>query len=354
MKTIVHKFLVTALFLIAVATSQKVFANAAQPGIWNAGGTVFTMLYPEDSLTFKKVQMVEEKIYIQLYKGYAVVKGNYLFKNTTNEKLNFKMGYPVNGIYYGGEIDLNEVTLDSLSNFKIKANDSWLPLLKENHPELNNDYKSPVPSSDNWTVWQMTFAPEETQTVEVYFIVNTNNAQVRQGYNTEQRNAFIYLLESGSVWKNPIEKGSFYVQLMDGLQEKDVKGLSDNFGFQYNESEHIFWGSKTNFSPTPNDNLIVTYCNRIENFQYENSIAQSENLFTKVDELSNKNIQSLNYTTVSSKNPYAVESTFWGAFPGLLTLFVVFAPFIIGFIAVVIIIWAIIKWRRIRRKNKTM
>lgn len=117
MKTIIHKFLVTALFLIVIATSQKLFANAAQPGIWNAGGTVFTMLYPEDSLTFKKVQMVEEKIYIQLYKGYAVVKGNYLFKNTTNEKLNFKMGYPVNGIYYGGEIDLNEVTLEQLEQF---------------------------------------------------------------------------------------------------------------------------------------------------------------------------------------------------------------------------------------------
>lgn len=126
--------LVVAFFLITIASSQKVFANAAQPGVWNAGGTVFTMLYPQDSLTFKKVQMQEERIYIQLYKGYAVVKGEYIFKNTTSEKLNFKMGYPVNGIYYGGEVDLNEVTLDSLSRFKIRAKNHWLPLLKENHP----------------------------------------------------------------------------------------------------------------------------------------------------------------------------------------------------------------------------
>ena len=354
MKTIIHKFLVTALFLIVIATSQKVFANASQPGVWNAGGTVFTMLYPEDSLTFKKVQMVEEKIYIQLYKGYAVVKGNYLFKNTTNEKLNFKMGYPVNGIYYGGEIDLNEVTLDSLSNFKIKANDSWLPLLKENHPELNNDYKSPVPSSDNWTVWQMTFAPEETQTVEVYFIVNTNNAQVRQGYNTEQRNAFIYLLESGSVWKNPIEKGSFYVQLMDGLTTENINGISQGFGFRYNETHKLYAGAKTNFSPTPKDNLVVTYYEHNEHFVFEKALLQTENLFSKIDEMSQSALETLTYTDVQTGDPYEVESTFWGAFPGLLTLFVVFAPFIIGFIAVVIIIWAIIKWRRIRRKNKRM
>src|SRR5690554_1969941 len=149
MKTI-QKLIGIAIFLIAVTPSQKVFANASQPGVWNAGGTVYTMLYPEDSLTFKKVQMQQERIYIQLYKGYAVVKGAYLFRNTTGEPLKFKMGYPVNGIYYGGEVDVNEVTLDSLSQFKIKAKNHWLPLLKEAHPELNHDHKSPIPSSDNW------------------------------------------------------------------------------------------------------------------------------------------------------------------------------------------------------------
>src|SRR5690606_30678231 len=117
MKTI-HKLLVTVLLLVAVTSSQKALANASQPGVWNAGGTVFTMLYPEDSLTFKKVQMQQERIYIQLYKGYAVVKGVYLFHNTTNEKLNFKMGYPVIGIYSGGDVDMNQVTLDSLSQLK--------------------------------------------------------------------------------------------------------------------------------------------------------------------------------------------------------------------------------------------
>ena len=190
MKVILHKFLDAGFFIIAVTFSQKAFANAAQPGIWNGGGTVFTMLYPQDSLTFKKVQMQQERIYIQLYKGYAVVKGTYLFRNATDEKLNFKMGYPVNGIYYGGEIDLNEVKLDSLSRFKIRAKDEWLSLLKEAHPELNNDYKSPIPSSDNWMVWEMAFAPKESQSVEVYFIVNTNEAGVRNGYNNERKNAF--------------------------------------------------------------------------------------------------------------------------------------------------------------------
>lgn len=348
MKTI-HKLLATVLFLIAVTSSQKVLANAAQPGIWNAGGTVFTMLYPEDSLTFKKVQMQHERIYIQLYKGYAVVKGVYLFRNTTNEKLHFKMGYPVNGIYSGGDVDLNQITLDSLSRFKIKAKNEWLPLLEQQ----NGDYGKINSFGDNWKVWEMAFAPEESQTVEVYFIVNTNNAGVRKGYNSERKNAFIYLLESGSVWHQPIEQGNFYVQLMDGLTTADINGISQGFGFRYNEMHQLFTGMKTNFSPTPKDNLVVTYHERNEHFVFDKALVQAENLFAKIDDLSLMPLETLTYTEIQTGDPYEVESTFWGAFPGLLTLFVIFAPFIIGFIVVVIVIWAVVKWIRIKkRKNK--
>lgn len=348
MKTI-HKLLALAILLIAVTSSQKALANAAQPGVWNAGGTVFTMLYPEDSLTFKKVQMQQERIYIQLYKGYAVVKGVYRFRNTSNEKLHFKMGYPVNGIYFGGGVDLNQVTLDSLSQFKIKAKNEWLSLLEQ----PNGDYGKINSFSDNWKVWEMAFAPEESQTVEVYFIVNTNNAGVRNGYNSERKNAFIYLLESGSVWKNPIEKGNFYVQLMDGLTTADINGISQGFGFRYNEIHQIFAGTKTNFSPTPKDNLVVTYHERNEHFVFDKALVQAENLFAKIDDLSLLPLETLTYIEIQTGDPYEVESTFWGAFPGLLTLFVVFAPFIIGFIAVVIVIWAVVKCIRIKkRKNK--
>lgn len=347
MKTILHKILGTVFLLMAVVFSQKAFANAAQPGIWNAGGTVFTMLYPEDSLTFKKVQMQQERIYIQLYKGYAVVKGTYLFRNTTGEKLNFKMGYPINGIYSGGDVDLNEVKLDSLSQFKIRAKDEWLSLQEK----PNREYDNIIAFSDNWKVWEMTFAPNESQTVEVYFIVNTNEAGVRSGYNSERKNALIYLLESGSVWHQPIEKGNFYIQLMDGLTPKDVQGLSSGFGFQYNETHQLYAGTKTNFSPTRKDNLIATYYKRNEHFVFDKALVQTESLFAKIDELSNLPLETLTYTETEIGDPYEVETTFWGSFPALLTLFVVFAPFIIGFIVVVIIIWAIVKWNKVRRKR---
>lgn len=350
MKMTLHKILFTAFLLITITLAQKTFANAAQPGIWNAGGTVYTMLYPEDANTFKKVQMQQERIFIQLYKGFAVVKGTYVFKNTTNEHLQFKMGYPINGIYSGGENDLNQIILDSLSQFKIKANNKWLSLEKENHPEINTNTQNINAFSDNWKVWQMQFAPNEIQKVEVYFIVNTNEARIRKGYNIEKRNAFIYLLESGSVWKNNIEKGEFYIQLMDGLTPENVQGISNGFGFKFNTQYQIFVGQKTNFSPTPKDNLIINYSQFNENFSFEKVIKQTNELFAKIDQMSQLSFESLTYSTIKLGNPYEVESTIEGTLPGLLTLFVIFAPFIIGFLGVGIAVWVIIKWIRLKKK----
>lgn len=350
MKTKLFKILRTAFLLMAIVLYQKNFANAAQPGIWNAGGTVYTMLYPEDANTFKKVQMQQERIFIQLYKGFAVVKGTYVFKNTSNEYLQFKMGYPINGIYSGGELDLNQIILDSLSQFKIKANNKWLILEDEKHPEINKNAQNINAFSENWKVWQMNFSPNEIQRVAVYFIVNTNEARIRKGYDIEKRNAFIYLLESGSVWKDKIEKGEFYVQLMNGLTPENVQGISEGFGFKFNAQYKIFAGKKTNFAPTPKDNLIINYSEFNEKFSFENVIKQTHELFVKIDQLSQLSFESLTYSTIELGNPYEVESTIEGTLPGLLTLFVIFAPFIIGFLGIGIAVWVIVKWIRLKKK----
>lgn len=350
MKAKLFKIIRTSFLLMAIVLHQKTFANAAQPGIWNAGGTVYTMLYPEDANTFKKVQMQQERIFIQLYKGFAVVKGTYVFKNTSNEYLQFKMGYPINGIYSGGANDLNQIILDSLSQFKIKANNRWLTLEDENHPEINTNSQNINAFSENWKVWQMNFSPKEIQRVAVYFIVNTNEAKIRKGYDIEKRNAFIYLLESGSVWKDKIKKGEFYIQLMNGLTPENVHGVSEGFGFKFNSQYQIFAGQKTNFSPTPKDNLIINYSEFNENFSFENAIKQTNELFAKIDQMSQLSFESLTYSTIKLGNPYEVESTIEGALPRLLTLFVIFAPFLIGCIGIGIAIWVIIKWIRLKKK----
>ena len=229
------------LVLIFLLVQSSLLANAAQPGIWNAGGHVYTLLYPQDSASFKKVQMQSEQIFIQLYRGFAVVKGKYQFKNTTSESLKFHMGYPVNGNYSGGYDYLNQVSIDSLSQFEIAVNqvkkNLILSPIQENVKKINS-------LNNNWFVWEMEFQPNENQLVEVNFLVETNNAMITRGYSKSFDNVFIYLLETGSVWKNPIEKGNFYLQLMDGIDLGDLHGISDHFGFEYCEDFKILKGQK--------------------------------------------------------------------------------------------------------------
>lgn len=307
-------------------------SNVSQPGVYNSGGMAFTMLFPEDSMTYKKVQMREEKIFIQLYKGYAVVKGIYKMENTTQEKLSFKMGYPIKGIYNGGKGELNQVQLDSIYKFKIKTNGKEISIdqdfFEENEPV--NTF-----GNSNWLTWQMFFLPKETLFVEVYFIVNSNSGKVTRGYNKKQNNSFIYLLESGSVWKQPIVKGNFSVELKDNLTLEDIDGVSEDFSFKKHPSLKVLYGQKNNFVPSPKDNLVITYFKPIENFDFKQVLKNEKALFDAIDTFSKTNIPTklLDY---ESENPYEVPASLLGYLPIVLTYTFIYGPLVligsIGFI----------------------
>lgn len=322
--------------------SQKISANAAQPGVWSAGGTVFTMMYPEDASTFKKVQMQEEKIYMQLYPGFAVVKGWYKMRNTSKDKLNFKMGYPINGIYSSGSGSLNEIQIDSLTQFKIFSNRMELPLIKT---KIDDGKVENIQSfGDNWLVWEMDFLPEETTIIEVYFLVETNNGSIRKGYNIDHYNAFIYLLESGSVWKQPIEKGEFFVQMMQGLSEKDVHGMSNGFQFLWNKKLNMAKGVRTNFSPTEKDNLIITYSERNENFNFATIVSDIEKWYQFIDEFS-ENVPKVKFTEkMDDKNPYEVSASILGYVPMATMALIVIIP------AIIVIVLLIFLFKRFTKK----
>ncbi|MCO6175438.1 hypothetical protein NHF50_10325 [Flavobacterium sp. NRK F10] len=317
-------------------------SNVSQPGIYNAGGTAFSMLFPQDSLTYKKVQMQEESIYIQLYKGFAVVKGTYKMVNNSNEKLHFTMGYPINGIYNGGEADLNQVQLDSLYKFKIKASGNELPI---NEMLIGDSGNATVFKNENWFTWFVAFSPKEIKEIEVYFLVNTNEGGITKGYTQKQKNAFIYLLESGSVWKQPIEKGKFIVELKDGLKISDIAGISSHFNFQVNQDETILIGAKTDFSPIPKDNLIVTYGEKIPNFNFQYFLDQSEDLFNQIDVFS----QQTEFRTTKpfiSKNPYEIEPDFWSFLPVVALILAFITPFAFGVFGIYFVI------KSIKKKNR--
>lgn len=344
-KLFVNQFLILPILGIMLLMHHNVRANAAQPGIYNAGGTIFTLLYEEDSSSYKKIQMVNESIFIQLYPGFAVVKGGYEFHNSTSENLQFKMGYPVNGIYQGGEVYLNQVQIDSLNSFRIYEDSNRLDLIKANKKNVG---RMLLKSSENWMVWQMDFAANEVKEITVYFIVNTNNAVVREGYNKAKENSFIYLLESGRIWKQPIVEANFYVQLREDLGQNDIHGISGGFNFKWNKNLNMLWGSKQNFSPKSADNLVIRYGASHPNFDFEKVVSFEEVLYSTIDDFSEIDLKSGKFETFIGKDLYSVEGDFWNKIPGFLIIsFTIFN--IIFWIVLIYIIY--IRLKKYRNKK---
>lgn len=282
--------LIIATFLIA---------NSAQPGIWNAGGSgSFQLLYPEDSIAYKKIQMKSERIFMQLYNGYAVVKGTYNFYNTTGDTLSIKVGYPVNNVFKNvkSRHKLNEVRVDGLYMTRGYVNDSIVPL-----------YKKPNEENDNWYVWNVSYPPKEITKFTVYFLVNTNNAQIINGYNRDSKNAFIYLIETGSLWKSPIEKGEFYTKIKDDFLIENLKGDAPT-QLKINEEKNILQFIMTDYGKSPDNNFVLTYGKEILDFNFKNITKKSDSLFSVINDFSKTNFKDLPFKNINLESPYKTDS----------------------------------------------
>ncbi|MEZ4978632.1 MAG: hypothetical protein R2772_04980 [Chitinophagales bacterium] len=332
---------ICAFALVGILTLSS---NAAQPGIYNSGGTSFNLLYEEDSSSYNKIQMQEELVLVQLYPGFAVVKGNYQMLNTSNEELHLRMGYPVNGIYNSTSSMASDFQIDSLYAFDIKLNgiyleDSLLDFSSSNYNNLN---------SNNWHIWELDFKANETALVEVHFIVATNDAKIVQGYNSSRHNAFIYLFESGKTWTKNIEKARLAIQLMGGVQLKDIAGLANSFPLSYNENFKILYGETSHFSPTENDNFIISYLEHEENFDMEEVMKNKENY---IQEISKFPLASIDFTEQNQQefgDPFEAEKSPLSFLASILIYLAILSPFILGFLALLLVFFIL---RKLLKKN---
>ncbi len=231
MRSLFYNFLFLAMVLPVTC-----FSNTAQPGIFHAGGTMdFTLLFPEDSGSVRKIQMVDELVAIQLYRGFAVVKGEYKMYNTTDSAITIKVGYPVNTQYKatGKSSVATTIFFDQLYALKSYTNH------KENFFLVQPGQAGRTMDENNWYAWVDTFRPKDTTIISVYFIVNTNNATIIEGYTNDANNAFIYLLETGAMWQQPILKGEVKIQLMDNLKIGDIRGITPASVFEVDNGRNM-------------------------------------------------------------------------------------------------------------------
>ena len=336
------------LLVLIFSMNKEILANAAQPGIWNAGGMGnFSLLYPEDSLSYKKIQMVDEKVSLILYKGYAVVKGEYRMYNDTKDTIFIKTGYPLNSNFKSDTKDVHraEIIFDSLYGLKVLVNSVPVNLISE-----MSDNNAGSLHNSNWYVWSNKFAPEDTTLISVYFIVNTNGSIIREGYAKDKNNGFIYILETGSTWKQPILEGEIRIKMEEGLTNDDIKGLKPDSVFKKDSKGNLLQYIFHNISPTEQDNVIITYNEKVDDLNFDQVLSQKEFLFSKADEFSGQEINSELLTSKKFNSPYEVESTDWGSLLFILSL-VGIPMLILSVMAIAVIVFAFWLYKRYKKRK---
>lgn len=286
-------------FFLSMVFAAQAFGNAAQPGIWNAGGAgAFFPLFPGDSAAFQVVQMVQEQVKIHLYPGFAVVKGVYQMHNPSGDTVLMRVGYPVNSSYDASpDGQLAEVRFDDL--YDLRARVRGIPQQVEKAGE----------EFDGWYVWNAVFPPGAITTLEVDFIVNTNDAFILRGYDRRVANAFIYLIESGATWLQPIGKGTILVQMMGGLTLADINGAAPSDMFEANEAQNLLVWRFENLSPSAADNPVITYGKRLDDFDFAAVLARSSEYYRALGALSHQGLDTLSLEPHSFSDPFHVGSS---------------------------------------------
>lgn len=343
MKPLIH-------FLILALLPLFLQANIAQPGIYQAGGSQgFTLLHAGDSAAFKQISMAREEISILLYPGFAVVKGSYWMANNTDSLLTSHIGYPVNRIVQNNADHAYraEVWFPEFYGLKALSNGQQQSVLIDS--SLRYGESSGYDRVD-WYVWKASFAPQSQTLIEVYFIVNTNEAQILEGYDRNSDQVFMYLLESGAVWQGPIGEGIVKIKGMDGVVlTQDQRGFTRQ-GMQFVEKDNVLFTKFDNLVPVPEDNIILRLGEKIEGFDFETILADSISYYETADRFANLETNYSLAVPANLSDPFEVTGFSGGAVIGFLMMAVIYAPIWGG--ALLILLVGMWFWRR-KKKART-
>ena len=236
-------------------------ANAAAPGIWDAGhGATVIPVFKAEAPAIAQIQMQRELVLVDLYRNYAVVKGTYWFLNHGASDHRIHVGYPINGKV--AAVGREHVSFKDLYHLRVRVTDSLVPVHRlSRHPDsslarLGADNVGAIREADDWYVWTMDFPAGKPVKVEVYFVVHTP-ASLTEGYGRREANAFEYILHTGSAWKDSILSGQLVVTLKDGLHVDDVLGLYPSKKTRYSDNRILY--TFTSLRPSVEDDLVVWY-----------------------------------------------------------------------------------------------
>jgi|GEM_PF-1482510 len=307
--------------------AQVAFSNSAMPGLWTPGANGrFVPLFASDSIHFGHIQMQHEQVLVNLYPGFAVVKGEYYMYNTTDKSIHMHVAYPKQAKF--SDTLVKNVIPAYIANLKVLVNDQPTPLMRSKEDAFNKmlederaqqamTHGSNAPLSpeadktyENWFLWRMDFAPHTITKITVYFLTDNSNAHLRRGYSGDEACGFTYVLESGRAWGGAIDSGKIYIQLKDSLTTKDIKAVLPHHAILA-DATHLRY-TFTNKEPTEKDNLLIWYKAVPKDSAFEKKIIPSaDTYFAEIDKFNTTEFNNTSFAPLNVNNFEVHSSNFF-------------------------------------------
>ena len=184
----------------------------------------------------KKIK-IDEKI--EWTRSITEVDVIYTFKNTIDENVSVRMGFPE-------KFEINISPDEKLNDFSVyDENGNEIDVVFRNSEEA-------ITKGTNWYIYDVDFAPyEENKIQNKYWIINSD-------WNGNYR--FNYILETGASWKDKIEKIDIEIKIENGKLIYDVGSIEPS-GYIFNEKNNSIEWRLSDIEPTKNDNIRVGYSN---------------------------------------------------------------------------------------------
>ncbi len=266
---------------------------------------------------------------VNLYAGFAVIKGEYSFENTTDHLINIKVGYPLSGRYPQRIVE--NVFFNDLYNFRAKANGKSVKPFR-----LSDSVKViPVKISGNenastlvsdWYVWQQAFPAREVTNLTVYFITQNNLARFKKGDQSRDANAVGFYIESGKAWGGKMETGDILIKMNDKLSLIDIQGIAPD-SLLKGDLYHLEY-SYADLVPEARNNLLIWYEGAPPDFKFDKKVLPfTDTLYQMMDAFPIIEFNDPAFKLISRKNFSVSKSGL--TFSGVLYFMMFFLPWII-------------------------
>lgn len=264
------------------------------PYINTGGGQTIEPINRNDQRAIEQIQMVSEVVKINLYPGFAVVKGEYHMLNTADRPVKLQVGYPPNGSFFPSSTDtritFGDTNPPQINNKKVIAPFSGVDQLKvlAAGQEIATSTKIITNNSHQsvWGVWDLEFVPGKETVVTVYYMVNTKG-RISQGYSgSKNAQLLTYVLESGQIWRDRIQQGTILISLKGDLNSNDIWGVLPSKTLQIDKAAKYLVYRFANLEPTADSNIVINYSDKLPaQFDYKQEKAKSAEYYQQLDQV---------------------------------------------------------------------